>query len=138
MDTVPGGGGRAPVPLEGKHGNVYYGGTTMPGLDIAIFLLYDIDMWPFKCPKQLSPGGNGELSKRILEELETARQFFERLELAEKDITNINTALQRIERKQNRWVEILNDKESPDKVAQLEGLVRQESRQELQVGEETL
>ncbi len=95
-------------------------------------------MWPFKSPKQSPLGGNEELSKRILEELETARLFFDRLELAEKDIVNINTALQRIERKQNRWVEILNDKESPDKVAQLEGLVRQESRSELQIGEETL
>lgn len=95
-------------------------------------------MWPFKCRKQSALGGNEELSRRILEELETARAFFERLEQAEKDITNINTALARIERKQQRWVEILNEKESPEKVAQLEGLVRQESRQELQVGEETL
>ena len=95
-------------------------------------------MWPFSCRKQPPLQENEALSKRILEELETTRQFFERLEQAEKDITNINTALARIERKQQRWVEILNDKESPEKVAQLEGLMRQESHRELQVGEETL
>lgn len=78
-------------------------------------------MWPFRRLKQLPGLGNEELSKRILEELETTRQFFERLEQAEKDIVNINTALARIERKQNRWVEILNEKEDPAKVAELLG-----------------
>ena len=95
-------------------------------------------MWPFKSHKQPQVLDNLDLSKSILEELKTTREFFERLEIAEKDITNINTALARIERKQQRWVEILNEKESPEKVARLEGLAGQQSRYELQVGEETL
>lgn len=38
MDTVPAGAGCGTRGGYGKHGNVYYGGTTMLGLDIAIFL----------------------------------------------------------------------------------------------------
>jgi len=95
-------------------------------------------MWPFKRPKQPSPLGDTEVSERILEELRTVKDFIERLEVAEKDIVNINTALNRIERKQSRWIELLNEKEDPAKVALLQGQPVNSIRREPELGEETL
>jgi len=74
-------------------------------------------MFPFKRRKEPPTLTKTELLDRIHEELETVRQFIERLELAEKDIVNLNTALNRVERKQSRWVEIMNEREDPARVA---------------------
>lgn len=54
---------------------------------------------------KLSQEGNIPGTLEALEELEGIRSY---LDEHTRDITNINTALQRIERKQNRWIEMLN------------------------------
>jgi len=81
-------------------------------------------MWPFKkkeVPKQLPGLTHDELIQVIQEQIGVLNRFIERLELAEKDIVNLNTALNRVERKQSKWLEILNEKEDPARVAALQG-----------------
>jgi len=79
-------------------------------------------MWGFKrkeAPKQLPDLTRESVITEFREQLGVVNQFIERLELAEKDIVNLNTALNRVERKQSKWLEILNEKEDPARVAKL-------------------
>ncbi len=55
----------------------------------------------WKLAKPMVPGDADEVSEQVDE-------LYRLFEEHTRDITNINTALQRIERKQNRWIEMLN------------------------------
>ncbi len=71
-------------------------------------------MWPFKSNgKKTRPEPSGDESIQTVQELHdyTERCFAKYLEILEQhqtDLATINTAINRIERKQNRWLEVLN------------------------------
>lgn len=65
-----------------------------------------------KSPEQLSPGEFDDVSRVLREVKESHSELREILDQQQADISTINTAYQRIERKQNRWLEIINDRNS--------------------------
>lgn len=104
-----------------------------------MIVCFSIDMWPFRSPKQLPVPVNEGVSADIREQLDTLNEFFERVQQAERDITNLNTAINRVERKQSRWLEVLNEREDPAMLKKLEGLVPGDGvKQPAEVGEETM
>ena len=69
-------------------------------------------MWPFKSPKdnhreqkEALPGVSEDVSEGFKDLLEMLQQHT-------ADIATLNTAVNRVERKQNRWLEILNVRET--------------------------
>jgi len=79
-------------------------------------------MWPFKSRRK-----NGSPERLPAEEIttvpelrkyvdDTLARVLEVLEAHQTDLTTINTAINRIERKQNRWLEVLNVNEGKAEV----------------------
>ncbi|MBA7662955.1 hypothetical protein ES703_70988 [subsurface metagenome] len=75
-------------------------------------------MWPFKSnDKKQRPEYVGDESIQTVPALhEYVEKCFEKylevLEAHQTDLTTINTSINRIERKQNRWLELLNVQEA--------------------------
>lgn len=67
-------------------------------------------MWPFKSnSKKQSPEQPGDDAFR--DASSNMQKVLDILEAHQQDITTLNTAVNRIERKQNRWLEVLNSRE---------------------------
>lgn len=93
-------------------------------------------MWPFRRPKRTSGLSHDELIQGIQTQLGVINDYIERLEQAEKDIVNLNTAVERVLRKQSRWVELMNEKGDPERVAKFLEAQPRQGQPVPQVGEE--
>jgi len=66
-------------------------------------------MWPWRSPKKSQIEDLTEVDGKL-------REFAEVIDQHSADISTINTAINRLERKQNRWLEILNAKDGGGEV----------------------
>lgn len=69
-------------------------------------------MWPFKRLKDNHRQGNDALVETAEDVHEAIKDLLEMIQANTKDITTCNTAINRVERKQNRWLELLNVRET--------------------------
>lgn len=83
-------------------------------------------MWPWKSnSKNHSPKQSGDEEFKtvsaLAEHVESSfAKYLDVLEAHQVDLTTINTAINRIERKQNRWLEILNDRDASSEAEKAE------------------
>jgi len=69
-------------------------------------------MWPFNRPKGNHQGGKDTLPGAADDVVEGLKDLLEMVQQHAKDIATLNTAVNRLERKQNRWLELLNVRET--------------------------
>ena len=70
-------------------------------------------MW-IKCPKWFTNWVTAGTIPPGAVDPDTINDLYEVVQQHSRDISTLNTGFGRVERKQNRWIEILNIREAPD------------------------